>query len=198
MIEIFTDVHMFAHHSLMKGDLESEFKKKIYFQNVFLLGDIVDLKNVKHEEIELAKQKIKELKQITGDRYILGNHECNPLTEMFCIRELEDNRRCMFTHGDYPFWGLERTFEWRSRPHGSSNFKRLISGILNFFRDLFLNPVEVYKEDQKILAKFAKENSCSVIVIGHLHITKLQKYRFDNVEIYACPRGHSKINLNLK
>ena len=188
MIVVYTDLHLYGAHKPVNVPLE-------FGDNIFYIGDIVDLKNCKKKDLKIAERLLKEITQKAGENYVPGNHELTYGNKKFIVY-----KDILLTHGDYFCWKEKRVEKWR----GGKKKPGKISIIHLFFRfkNLFARP-RGGKLSQKELSKIynlanSPSYNCKTVIIGHKHPNKILEYDYKekngiSIKVYVIPRGRNII-----
>lgn len=191
--KIATDLHIFGPHQFVKPkDLAVDYQ-------TYLLGDIVDMANVKKEDIDKARSMIKHLVTIYNGRYIMGNHELYMLDMMNSVPTPDHiivqrpGNNIMLCHGHIPLWGKERSYKWMDKKAGAGFLRRSVSWGINKYRDVFGGHVS--DKDLRKLHDYAVDNGCRTIITGHKHPKSTEIYTHRNVKIIVLRRGFHNLEV---
>lgn len=182
-IILYTDTHIGAPHKTRQNadSIISEFQQKNESTLLLATGDIFDIKNTKKKYIKERKMERDKLKNILGNYYIFGNHECakDPGGKYFYVEN-----GIVWLHYHVPDWcygvpdwsgsfdsPCPKVIEWEEkecRGLNYLNYKTMQTGkkIKSIFSRDNWKPKD--KELDKI-ADFAKLHSCHTVVFGHTH-----------------------------
>lgn len=180
---IISDVHYGAPH-------ERDIMLEAYYKmdNVILTGDIFDRKNTLKSDLPYYDKKYEEAKEVFGERYILGNHECEKPDKYYLAKD-----GVLYCHGHTLFWDEKKVTRWENKKPGKSWYRYMIYRLkhLRSKRDgKVLKPSIGIKE--KCL-DLCKKHDCKTIVFGHTHKRYDELYK--DIRIVNAPRGVSKIDL---
>jgi len=158
-ITVYTDIHLGAPHAMKDFDLFEEAKKR----NVFFTGDIFDIKNTKKSKLKEFKEQRDKLKEIAGDRYVYGNHECIKPDKYYHVKN-----GILFCHGHTIFWDEEKVKRWERKKGGMNRFEYF------FYRFKHRGVYRGKKINLSLEAKekcydLCVEHDCHTIVFGHTH-----------------------------
>lgn len=188
------DVHIYGPHQLISDDdLSIEHCQ-------YLLGDIIDMANVKKKDVKKAKQFMERIIAMYNGAYIMGNHELWKKDFYHDIRTpdhiviKDPGNPILLCHGHVPLWGKEKTDKWMGKTPGAGFFKRTFSKFFNCWRDTF-GGFKITDKDLDKLAKYAKEKECKTIVIGHKHPLETKYYRKKGIKIIILKRGFNEIEV---
>lgn len=180
---IINDIHLFSSHALYSVENFEEilnFYRKMR-NEIVLAGDIVDLSNVKKNEVDDAIKYAQKLKYDFGPRYLCGNHELQTFdSEIYKI----PNEPILIAHGHRELWGQEKCEEYyKNSSIGAGFLKRSILPAFDYFRH-FKNP-KINNEQENRINYLLQKYSCKTLICGHSHIKK--KIQIGNVIL--LPRG---------
>lgn len=159
----------------------------------WVLGDVYDLVNTKKSLVEAAEAEFKKMRALYGRRYITGNHEAQGDYDHF--EWVDEEKRIAVMHGDYIFWGNEKSMKYRRKSHGAGFLKRL----------LWVNAVEAFEagydrqlkeDDLDRFVKFCKLNQIKTLIVGHLHPSKPIDFMRDGRRLIVLKRGTTMIDLD--
>lgn len=194
---IYADTHEGAPHGL--GMYEEMLTSEI--PNTILLGDIIDIANVKEKKLDRWVRRIRNLEDRYGDNYVSGNHECK--YKVGPIARVIDG--IIFVHGHTIFWDEAKVIDWQDKDGGKGMLSRFAYsiykvGITGASRGLD-DPAEKKLTDDNInkICALLATNNCHTIVFGHTH-KKLDIYLDSTVtdkeiRIVNVPRGKTEIRL---
>ncbi len=157
--------------------------------NIYYLGDIVDVKNVHKSRIFEAQELFAKIEKHAGNHYITGNHE---LTNKNMEHVTKDG--VYLTHGDIFAWGEDGALEWRTKESGKGVIFRFFRGLVKNYKrkEGIGNDVGNDKFKEACFLK-AMEHGCHSVVIGHKHPDRLQVEKYKSITIYVLPRGKTVI-----
>lgn len=166
----------------IEGDLFVPYNREIVSNNVYLLGDIIDLKRVKNHRLNYWKEQHKILEKAFFNRYVSGNHE---LTTKNIDLKLGTK---LLTHGDFALWGESQAQNFRAKRAGQGY--GLGSKIVQVFRS-----GHVSKADAKKLAIYARLHCADTIICGHIHPKTIFDDYVCGVRVIVLPRGKTVLEL---
>jgi len=194
---ILADTHKFSLHVLDVNCFP------VFSGNVYLIGDIVDMKNCKKKEVGLAKRYVNSLRMVYGKRYVSGNHECGFWNYMYIERDgipsitphptLATPEGIMYIHGDM-ILDLKKWTKARKRKPGASWWKRLSVGFGGFVRGLGGEKKWSQSRLKKVSA-YGKRYRCHTVVMGHMHPARVLDETYNGVRCIAVPRGRTELEL---
>lgn len=190
MIRIFhTDTHIGATNQL-PGFSEKDLDPSN--ENEWVLGDVFDLTNCKKKEVKLLQGRLDHFRKLYGKRYITGNHEAQKDADLF--QWIDQSKGVAAMHGDFIFWGLEKSFKYRNKDHGAGLLKRL----------LWVNAIEaiekgydrqVNSDDLNRFSGYCKSNGIKVLIVGHMHPKKTLKIYHGDLVLIVLKRGTSALDI---
>jgi len=192
-LRIINDIHIFGpleSHSLSQL-IEIIRMSKV---PVYLLGDLIDYKNCRKQDVGKAKDAIHELNLMTN--YILGNHELVYLNKPNFL--LIENDQVFLTHG-HLYTNFKKYSKWNSqfKEPGAGFLKRhIVSPIIDSMRRfLAVRPNDELKGHIQRL-KSAYPN-LRYFVMGHSHILKTTVFNVAGVKLVMLQRGVNDLELEL-
>ena len=179
------DLHKFAPHAL---NIDVPLDPAIIEQeNIWLLGDIVDLKGCDPKDKEECLKYFELLCRTYGERYIKGNHD-GESTDIL-VRSLDDDT--LGAHGDVICWSFEKAMAFRSMPKFQGY--GWIKSFINWARHLWKQRISNFEEKQGV--NYCERARKKTIVYGHSHTTKVLIKMTQNKKLVNIPRGITVINL---
>lgn len=175
----YADTHLYGINSV---DIIFNFSEDVY-----LLGDIVDLRNCSHNRLFEAQETHASILKKLGERYISGNHELD-FENLFLVVD-----GIYMTHGDYLCWGKKKAVHFRKERKGRSNIERLFSKIWDYVYRML--PIIVNKKLCERAYAEATRNSCHTVILGHMHPRKLISIIYRGITIYILPQGRTELSL---
>jgi len=171
---------------------EDDVDKLEFGENIYYMGDIVDVKNTLKSKVFEAQELVAEIEKRAGDHYVSGNHELN-------TRNMEHITEdgIFLTHGDIFSYGEEGAIAWRTEKNAGKSrwFRwslRLTKGT-SYKRKKGVGTKVGNTEFKEACYKKAKEAGCHTLIIGHKHPNKLLKEVYKGITIYVLPRGRTVI-----
>ena len=184
---VINDLHLGAPNALFKTKEHAniftpESNVEIY------LGDNFDLANCSKDDVLYIRSLIIGYKEKYGARFITGNHERQRDEETersgYMYRGYHNDKPYLihFQHGDFVFWGQEKSKAYRAKEWGAGFLKRGLW--VNFLEaleqgyDRKLNGVDLFRAKlallhaSKIAAFDTSSFSKAFLVVGHLHPKK--------------------------
>lgn len=188
------DIHVFGPHQLIdEHDTAIEHCQ-------YLLGDIVDMANVKNDKVDQAKIYMERLIAMYHGGYIMGNHELYRRDYWQDIRTpdhiviKQPKNPILLCHGHIPLWGKERSKKWMGKKAGAGFLKRTFSRLFNKWRDKF-GGFKITDDDLLALAHYAIEKECKTIIIGHKHPLETMEFKKKGIRIVILKRGFNEIKI---
>lgn len=191
MIKVFhTDVHIGATNQL--GGF-SEKNLDPSNENEWVLGDVFDLTNCKKKDVKKIQEQLDHFRKLYGRRFITGNHEAQKDSDQF--QWIDQSRGIAAMHGDFIFWGQEKSLKYRFKDHGAGFLKRL----------LWVNAVEAIEkgydrqvngDDLKRFSGYCKASEIKVLIVGHMHPKKTIKIYHDGLVLIVLKRGTTMLDLS--
>ncbi|MBF0451810.1 MAG: hypothetical protein HQK75_13990 [Candidatus Magnetomorum sp.] len=190
MMIVYTDMHIFGAHPKIHEPLT-------FGEDIFYIGDNVDLKNCPRSQINDAQHLLKKIEQNAGDNYLPGNHELSYGKKTFI-----HYHRTLLTHGDIFFWPQQKSVHWRGGGirAGISKCMWYFLRLKNCFMDLW--PLKIR---QAVLKKIyqtatAPAYQCHTVIIGHEHPHEMIKIPYSEnngpeITIYILPRGRHVMDI---
>ncbi len=183
-LKIFNDVHEFGPHEI-KVDWSFD-------QDSYYLGDNVELRYTKEEDLNEARMRLNKYKLLFGKRFLRGNHELNSIDAPDHI--VKDD--ILMLHGDQLHWSLERSKKYRTTIKQGSNFLHrlwvlLVFGWLGKFIGAFVTKKFLFKAFSLMEAY-----NCKYLICGHLHPPKLVHYIKNGRHLIVLPRGKNQLTIN--
>ena len=179
-LTIFSDLHIGAPH-----EMSVNLGEYINDKDVFLTGDIYDLKNTPKKKIKEYEKRFRNTKEMFGERYIIGNHECiKPKTYHHISYGV------LFLHGHTIYWDYEKVKRWENKKHGLNKFRYL------FYRLKHIGSYEGKKKEPSAKIKekcfrLCSIHKCHTIVFGHTH--KSCDIMYKGIRIINVPRGKTTL-----
>ena len=187
---IYSDLHLGASHSVGSYQELIELKD---ITNVYLLGDIIDMRNVKKRHIKRWERRIRRLELKFGDHYIAGNHECKYKID----NSFNSFDGITLTHGHILDWTNAKVQEWQKSSGGKGKFGRFFYAIYKVGIMRAKKKSKPYTPSNKLINNVDFEcryRQSNALIMGHKHhtcdITTPQGNRFITVG-----RGKTEINL---
>jgi UDP-2,3-diacylglucosamine pyrophosphatase LpxH len=179
-----SDLHIFAPHEI--SDVLSVKINEIESENIWLLGDIIDLKGCDPKDKSLCLGMLKSLNNMYKERYIKGNHDGDTIDPFFTRVG-----NILMTHGDIICWDNSRAIDFRV----GENFQGYgwIKRFINWARHLWKQRISKLEIEQA--TKYCKALDCNIIVYGHSHTKKLLVKKVNGITIYNIPRGRTELDL---
>lgn len=194
ILRIANDVHVYGPHELVAPyDLALEYQQ-------YLIGDIVDMANVKKDKIKEAKRFMAHLVKEFNGAYVMGNHELwtektmNGLDTPEYLVIKNPGNHVLLCHGHVPLWGRKKTAKYMGKKPGAGFFKRTFSKIFNKWRDTF-GGFSISEDDIKNLYRYAVEHGCKTIIVGHKHPLETKYYKVKGVRIVILKRGFNEVEI---
>lgn len=172
---------------------EDDASKLEFGDNIYYMGDNVDVKNTLKSKVFEAQELVAEIEKRAGDHYLSGNHELITRNMEHVI--LDDG--IYLTHGDIFSYGEEGAITWRTEKK---------AGKSRWFRwGLRITKGKCYKRKKGVGTKVgstsfkeaclkkATEFGCHTVIIGHKHPKQLLKEMYKGITIYVLPRGRTVI-----
>ena len=191
-IAVYSDVHLMAPHyvSGLESEIQSKdlVKERYGVEDVFLTGDIIDVDNCKRKHLQLAKDRVKDLKKIHGAHYLLGNHECQEPERYFF-----KYKNVLFTHGHTLFWDLKKIAKWENKKGGMKWWRYKLYA-LTHHSGRNGKPLKLSTEKIIEFSSLAKSFGCNTIVFGHTH--RVYDETYHGVRIINVPKGRTILDIN--
>ncbi len=196
-IIVYTDTHIGAPHATHQdaSDIVHDHNQKDENTLVLATGDIFDIKNTKRSIVDERIKERDSLKNLLGQYYIFGNHECSKdLNDGYFY--MEDG--ILWLHYHVPAWCQQfvppcpKVIKWENKRPGLSKIKYWVYR----FKHRVINRGTEWKPSSKtieLIVKFAKDNNCSTVIFGHTH--KLYDKPHDGVRIINAGRGRNYYEL---
>ena len=181
-------------HDVHEGSpMEMKFKHNTYNpanENEYYNGDNIDMTNCKKKMVGHCQAKINELRKLYGRRFITGNHEAQRDADLLVIIPRTD---VGIMHGDFIFWGAEKSMKYRRKDHGAGFLKRgLWVNALEAFENDYDRPVKQEHLDRANLICSSK--NLSRLIVGHKHPSKQGDYKLVcGATLTTLPRGINKL-----
>ena len=172
-IIIISDLHIGAPHEILEMMINDG--------NTYLVGDIFDLKNTPKNKLDYYLEIYKDIKKEFGDKYILGNHECEKPRKYY---HKKDNY--LFCHGHTLLWSDKMVKKWENKKLGKNKFSYFLYRIMHFINF----EGGIYKPSQELKDKcwdLCKQYNCDTIIFGHTH--KQCDIFYKGIRIINAPRG---------
>lgn len=160
-------------------------------KKLMLIGDIFDMTNCKKSEVKKYQNLIDNTKAVLKERYLFGNHEAQrDYDRLYKI----PGTRTGVMHGDYIFWGAEKSQNYREKSHGAGFLKRL----------LWVNALEAFENgyDRKIKTDdLDRFNTMCIkydvdrVIVGHLHCKKRIDITYKGKLLTVLPRGMTELEI---
>lgn len=179
----YADTHEGAPHS---KKLYSKLIGEVNVEDTFLLGDIIDIANVKKRKLKTWRKRIELLSEKFGDAYLKGNHECMDPVSYYRVF---DNILCC--HGHTIFWEKAKTKKWEKKKGGKGRLSRMFYaaykvGIVGANRGKPGTQKLSVAQKEKCY-ELCMKHDCKTIVFGHTHDQCDITYR--GIRIINVPRG---------
>ena len=194
-IVVYSDCHLYAPHSVLKKNPEIEMELftptttmlKYGAAKVFLTGDIVDTDNAKKKNIRICRDLIDELKEIHGDSYASGNHECVDGSPYYIKHD-----NILICHGHTLFWDMDKVRKWENKKGGMSYWRYKA---YQWFKHSGRNGKQLGLSGEKAseIATIAKSYNCDTIIFGHTHRAYDEVYA--GVRIINVPKGRTILDV---
>jgi len=190
--KVFTDLHLFS-PIYTRLSIDDAMLLRKPDESTILLGDIVDLANMKEDEYTEASAFHTTLELTYGDRYINGNHERVTTNNETYVVTLSNGKRVVFAHGDIEA-NPTKSIKYRQKPHGAGWFKRkfIIPFIAEAEEIIERKPKEEFLERAY---KLMKTHSCDYYVCGHFHPEERLTIQYKTKTVIILPRGLNYLNL---
>ena len=176
-----SDIHFFGADPLENITLPSE---------AILTGDIVDLKNCHYKDLQSATNYYRKLKEIYGERYLNGNHECQKDADKpYIINGIG------FIHGDSIAYGYVESQNVRSKKIGAGIIERWFKKKFSQGRrltDFTESDLNKYVVE---LRRFFYAYKVHTLVMGHIHPNKLIDAKLPFGRVIVVPRGITEIEI---
>lgn len=184
-ITVYTDLHLGAPHGM--HEFEADLLKAAEDENTFFTGDIFDMKNTRKSKVAHYRIMMEKLKIIAGDRYIIGNHECEKPKSYFTKKQ-----GVLFTHGHKLKWSEKRIKKWENKEVGKGKLGYLMYRFMHLFMRRGKNGTPS-KKLRKKCERYCKEYGCHTIIYGHTH----QEYdgMYKDIRIVNVPRGRTVLDV---
>ena len=177
----YADLHLFGIDPIKEG-LE-------FGENIYYLGDIVDVRNSLKSKIFEAQELIAEIEKNAGEHYISGNQELNSHNIQHITKD-----GILLSHGDILCCGYKSAKNQRKYKAGKGKIWRWFQGFFGKYeRKEGIGHNVGRTKFKKACYKAAKESGCHTVVVGHRHPKKLQKEVYQGITIYVLPRGKTII-----
>jgi len=189
---IYTDLHLGSSYEI-QTDLT-------FGENVFYLGDIVDINHCKkkfvNQYVELASNIQKRAKR----NYIRGNHEMNidrKCQEYFngsVLQYFQIYKKVYLAHGDYGLlWPEWKSNRFSSQKLGANVFLRMASYLIEKIRQI--RPYKISKVSLSRIYNEMIKREIDIIILGHAHPKKKIDMVYQGKRIIILPRGKNVIEL---
>jgi len=201
LIAVASDCHLGAPHREINNDpaiLVDMFNK---YKNAVCLGDIVDMANVQKSKVNFWIDIKSMLKRLYGDRFIIGNHSCEPIGSGYTIIEVS-GKRVLFFHGPgvyinniyYPvYYSEEKTEKWANKKHGRGKWSYWK---YSTFRSVSKHKGGYKRPSNEILERvyiIANKLKIDMAVWGHTHRTYSGLYK--NIRMENVGKGISFVEV---
>lgn len=154
-------------------------------------GDNFDMTNCRKDQVKFFQSEIDRCKQMLGDRFISGNHEAQKDSDRIYIIP---NTRTGVMHGDYIFWGKEKSDKYRQKKHGAGFLKRgLWVNALEAFENGYNRKVTT--EDLERFYQYCVKKNVDRIIVGHLHPNEHLEIDYKGKRLTVCRRGLTELEL---
>lgn len=188
---VYNDVHIASPHQTYTFD---QFKALLTMdlaakKEVYLLGDIIDAKNCRKDDVLHYLDCMNWLILALDERYLFGNHEAQGSRGARFIKH--DN--VILAHGDFEAWGEERAIKFRNSKHGAGRLKRTLVSAIDEAR-LFIE-AKLSQEHIDRACTLMRDNGCSTYICGHKHSKERIVHEAYGMKIIALPRGRNEIEL---
>lgn len=187
LITVLNDIHE-------GSTMELKFAKSPYYPrdpDEYYIGDNIDLVNCKKKYVDMYTRKLNDLKAAYGRRFITGNHEAQSDEDQLVVVE---GTNTGLMHGDFIFWGSEKSIKYRQKDHGAGFLKRgLWVNALEAFENGYDRPIT--SEDLARAEWIARDKKLDRLIVGHKHPGKRQVYKLLNgaTEFIVLPRGINQV-----
>lgn len=195
-IQIFTDLHIGAKHEHKDAGLllnlvdKIERKEIAVPKDVFLIGDIVERKNILKKDVDKQTRLLRKLKDIFGKNMRFGNHSLFHEIEKY----IHLSSGVTLAHGDFELWGERKAIEYRNKEPGCSWLKYHF--LVPAFEEIrHWKPYNLKTEAKERIWKVCRDNNTRNYFCGHTHVSEIQKIMFGGIEINLLPRGYHKIKI---
>ncbi len=170
MFRVFNDLHILGPLELFSFE-ELLFKIKSSPYLVVLNGDIIDIKNCRKKDIELAKSYIKTLRELPNVTYIGGNHEGWEVDKLNAIIG-----NCYFDHSDL-LEDASKWLEFRGKPNGAGFLhRRIITPTIDLLRHFWATRPSQECLDK--LQKIKEQNpQLTDAILAHSHPDHIIEFR---------------------
>ena len=154
-------------------------------------GDNIDLVNSRKYQIPYFQSEINRIKALLGDRFITGNHEAQRDSD--CIYIIP-NTRTGVMHGDYIFWGKEKSDKYRQKKHGAGFLKRFFwVNALEAFENGYDRKVTT--EDLERFYEYCIRKNVDRIIVGHRHPSEHLEIDYKGKRLTVCKRGLTELEI---
>lgn len=154
-------------------------------------GDNFDLTNCKKDQVKFFQSEINRIKSVIGDRFISGNHEAQRDSDKLYIIP---GTRTGVMHGDYIFWGKEKSDKYRMKKRGAGFLKRLFwVNALEAFENGYNRKIST--EDLDRFYEYCIRKNVDRLVVGHLHPDKHLEIDYKGKRLTVCKRGLTELDL---
>jgi hypothetical protein len=189
---IYSDMHWFGAHSSINEPL-------IFGEDIFYIGDNVDLKNCPTQHLNEAKKLMHYIQKNAGTNYVPGNHELSYGDQTFI-----KYHRVLLTHGDIFFWPHKKIVRWRGGElsAGISPLMWYVFRLKNYVKDLWSIPINTKHFKKIYQTAIAPAYQCHTVIIGHEHPHRIVKIPYSindgpEINIYVLPRGKHVLNIKV-
>lgn len=183
-----TDTHWYAPNEIEITEFDYDFANN----NLYLLGDIFDLKNCKKSQVKIVRQHILDAKRAMGHRYLLDNHDA-------VFGKVSDPYHIPYSNigicgGSQIFWDEDRLHSYTQKKFGAGFLKRQIWVRALMLASRFVSDNISDKAMSRAII-IAKDLGVKTIVCGHKHPKKIIRRTQDGITLIVLPRGYSELKL---
>lgn len=186
---IYNDIHCGNPREVMGIDqllwsLSIDKKKS---ETIYLLGDVIDLKNCPKRQVDVYHGMARELAKTCN--YLFGNHEAMGSVGVRFIKY----QNIILSHGDLEAWGEERALKFRNSPHGAGPLKRMMVAAIDEAR--LLIDAKLSQEHIDRACKLMRDNGCDTYICGHKHPKQRIVHEVNGMKIIVLQKGRNEVNL---
>jgi UDP-2,3-diacylglucosamine pyrophosphatase LpxH len=195
---IYNDLHIGGPKEVMSLTQFRESLRKDENEDVWLLGDIIEMKNCKKSEVGNLGWELTDLYRRYGKQYIFGNHEGMKDIGLRFVKyhPTQAYPNCpaiILSHGDFEAWGEERALKFRHSPHGAGTLKRTLVAAIDEAR-LFVE-AKLSQAHIDRACTLMRDNKCSVYICGHKHPKKMIVHETNGMKIIVLPKGRNALEV---
>ena len=161
----------------------------MYNHQTIYIGDIVDLKSCRKENLQEARLTIKKIKEECFGNYVSGNHELDLDKDSFYLVKGDT----LFTHGDFIFWGENMALKWRSQSPGLTKFSFFWVWLFNSI--IKWRPYFLTNKIKDKIVEAANYYDCEKVIMGHRHPFNKIDTTYKGIRIIVLPRGKNIVDI---